>query len=83
MTIEHLLYSMIDDDDAKDVFDACNVDINSLKKQLESFIKEKLTDLINTDVNDVKPTVGFSELFKEQLSMCSHQVKMRQVQQMF
>ena len=82
MTIEHLLYSMIDDDDAKDIFEACNVDINSLKKQLESFLKEKLTDLINIDVNDVKPTVGF-EVIKEQLSMFSHQVKMRQVQQMF
>ena len=64
MTIEHLLYSMIDDDDAKDIFDACNVDINSLKKQLESFIKEKLTDLINTDVNDVKPTVGFQRVIQ-------------------
>ena len=64
MTIEHLLYSMIDDNDAKDVFEACNVDMSSLKKELESFLKEKLTDLINTEVNEVKPTVGFQRVIQ-------------------
>ena len=64
MTIEHLLYSMIDDNDAKDVFEACNVDMTSLKKQLDIFLKEKLTDLINIEVNEVKPTVGFQRVIQ-------------------
>ena len=64
MTIEHLLFAMIDDNDAKDVFEACNVDTSSLKKELEIFLKEKLTDLINTDLNEVKPTVGFQRIIQ-------------------
>ena len=64
MTIEHLLFAMIDDNDAKDVFEACNVDTSSLKKELEIFLKEKLTDLINTEVNEVKPTVGFQRVIQ-------------------
>ena len=64
MTIEHLLYSMIDDNDAKDVFEACNVNMSSLKKELEIFLKEKLTDLINTEINEVKPTVGFQRVIQ-------------------
>ena len=41
MTIEHLLFSMIDDVDVKEIFDACNVDIESLKKELRRFFKRK------------------------------------------
>ena len=64
MTIEHLLFTMIDDNDAKDVFED-NVDTSSLK-ELEIFLKEKLTDLINTEVNRLNLLLDFSELYKEQ-----------------
>ena len=37
MTIEHLLFSMIDDFDVKEIFNACNVDTESLKKELKIF----------------------------------------------
>ena len=40
MTIEHLLFSMIDDFDVKEIFNAWNVDTESLKKELDSFLKE-------------------------------------------
>ena len=40
MTIEHLLFSMIDDFDVKEIFKACNVDIESLKTELDIFLKE-------------------------------------------
>ena len=46
MTIEHLLFSMTDDFDAKEIFKACNIDIDSLKSELESFLREKLKDLV-------------------------------------
>ena len=36
MTIEHLLLSMIDDFDVKQIFNACDVDVESLKKELET-----------------------------------------------
>ena len=40
MTIEHLLFSMIDDFDVKEIFNACNVDIEVLKKELNIFLLE-------------------------------------------
>ena len=49
MTIEHLLFSMIEDEDVKDVFEACEFDFDSLKKELNQFLKDKLNDLINTE----------------------------------
>ena len=49
MTIEHLLFSMTDDIDFKEIFKACNIDIDSLKKELDFFLKEKLTDLVNLE----------------------------------
>tara|TARA_B100000287_G_scaffold428819_1_gene480911 strand:- start:280 stop:2550 length:2271 start_codon:yes stop_codon:yes gene_type:complete len=64
MTIEHLLLSMIDDDDAIDIFRACNVNIDSLKNELETFLKEKLNELINKKLDSIKPTLGFQRVIQ-------------------
>ncbi len=64
MTIEHLLYSMIDDFDVKEVFNACNVDIEALKKELNIFLKENLKDLVNSGSEEVKPTLGFQRVIQ-------------------
>ena len=41
MTLEHLLLSLIDDQDVKKILSACSIDDKALKKELESFIKKK------------------------------------------
>ncbi len=64
MTIEHLLFSMIDDFDVKEIFNACNVDIEALKKELNIFLKENLKDLVNSDSEEVKPTLGFQRVIQ-------------------
>ena len=64
MTIEHLLFSMTDDFDVKEIFKACNIDINSLKNELESFLKEKLKDLVNLELEEIKPTLGFQRVIQ-------------------
>ncbi len=64
MTIEHLLLSMIDDFDVKQIFNACDVDVESLKKELEAFLKEKLQDLVNLKSQEVKPTLGFQRVIQ-------------------
>ncbi len=64
MTTEHLLFSMIDDSDVKEIFDACNVDAKSLKKELEIFLKEKLKDLVNLELDEIKPTLGFQRVIQ-------------------
>ena len=64
MTIEHLLFSMTDDLDAKEIFKACNIDIESLKSELEFFLKEKLKDLVNLELEEIKPTLGFQRVIQ-------------------
>ncbi|MAZ46153.1 MAG: ATP-dependent Clp protease ATP-binding subunit ClpA [Rickettsiales bacterium] len=64
MTIEHLLFSMIEDIDVKEIFTACDVDSESLKKELEIFLKEKLSDLVNLQLEEVKPTLGFQRVIQ-------------------
>ena len=48
VTLEHLLYSLIDDKDALSVLNACGIDIKLLKKNLDEFI---VTELVNLKVN--------------------------------
>ena len=64
MTIEHLLFSMTDDFDVKEIFKACNIEIDSLKNELESFLKEKLKDLVNLELEEIKPTLGFQRVIQ-------------------
>ena len=65
MTLEHLLLAMTDDTDVVKILDAHNIKINSLKEELEDFIKTKLKDLISEDLNnDVKPTLGFQRVIQ-------------------
>ena len=58
MTIEHLLFSMIDDLDVKEIFNACNVDAELLKKDLENKKSAKLVmEKINNKIFTVKNLV--------------------------
>ena len=45
VTLEHLLNSLTDDKDAISVLKACGVDTEELKKNLENFIKNDLSNL--------------------------------------
>ena len=38
ITVEHLLFALLDDDDARAVLDACHVDIEALRGDLIEFI---------------------------------------------
>ena len=55
---------MIEDIDVKEIFTACDVDSESLKKELEIFLKEKLSDLVNLQLEEVKPTLGFQRVIQ-------------------
>ena len=41
MTLEHLLLSMLDDDDVVKVLDACSININTLRLKVEKFVEIK------------------------------------------
>ena len=66
MTLEHLLLAMTDDSAmVKKVLNACNIEISSLKQELEGFIKTKLKELISKDLNsEAKPTLSFQRVIQ-------------------
>ena len=65
MTLEHLLFSMLDDSDVIKVLDACVINKDKLKKNLEKFVEGNLRDLVNeSSENEVKPTLGFQRVIQ-------------------
>ncbi|MFN0194454.1 MAG: ATP-dependent Clp protease ATP-binding subunit ClpA [Aestuariivirga sp.] len=63
-TLEHLLLSLTDDKDATAVMRACNVDIPELRKSLENYISNELTNLVSPEVEESKPTAGFQRVIQ-------------------
>ena len=45
VTLEHLLLALIDDKNARDVLNACNVDIENLKISLIKYLDEELKNI--------------------------------------
>ena len=42
VTLEHLLYALIDDNDASELLSACSIDLKRLKSELEDFMTDTL-----------------------------------------
>ena len=56
--------AMLEDSDAKKVFEACEIDTKNLKKESYGFLRKKLNDLIRKTNNDIKPTLGFQRIIQ-------------------
>ena len=64
-TLEHLLFSLLDDGDAAAVMRACSVDLDALKKNLLDYIDNELANLATNGRNDeAKPTAGFQRVIQ-------------------
>ncbi|MET0337031.1 MAG: ATP-dependent Clp protease ATP-binding subunit ClpA [Caulobacter sp.] len=63
-TLEHLLLSLTDDEDAAGVMRACDVDLTALKKSLTNYLEVELKSLIVEDGEDAKPTAGFQRVIQ-------------------
>jgi ATP-dependent Clp protease ATP-binding subunit ClpA len=63
-TLEHLLLSLTDDQDAAAVMRACNVDIEKLKRNLVEYIDGELENLVMDASDDSKPTAGFQRVIQ-------------------
>ncbi|HMK88221.1 MAG TPA: ATP-dependent Clp protease ATP-binding subunit ClpA [Methylocystis sp.] len=61
-TLEHLLLSLIEDQDAAAVMRACSVDLELLAKNLRECIERELGNLVNEDTDECKPTAGFQRV---------------------
>jgi len=63
-TLEHLLLSLTDDEDAAAVMGACDVDLAALKKTVITYLDVELRSLIVEDGEDAKPTAGFQRVIQ-------------------
>jgi ATP-dependent Clp protease ATP-binding subunit ClpA len=63
-TLEHLLLSLIDDGDAVAVMRACNVDIDTLRRNLAEYVDAELDNLVTDRHEDSKPTAGFQRVIQ-------------------
>jgi ATP-dependent Clp protease ATP-binding subunit ClpA len=63
-TLEHLLLSLIEDQDAAAVMRACNVDLDKLRRNLQSYIESELENLVMDGNDDSKPTAGFQRVIQ-------------------
>ncbi len=64
-TLEHLLLALIDEPDAAQVMQACNVDLSELRKTLVDFVDDDLATLV-TDVegSEAVPTAAFQRVIQ-------------------
>ncbi|MZR31115.1 ATP-dependent Clp protease ATP-binding subunit ClpA [Sneathiella litorea] len=65
--LEHLLFSLTEDQDAAAVMRACNVDVDLLRKDLETFITDELDDLVMDGFVEARPTLSFQRVVQRAL----------------
>ncbi len=63
-TLEHLLLSLVDDTDAAAVMQACNVDLDVLRRNLTDYISTELANLVTDTRHEAKPTAGFQRVIQ-------------------
>ncbi|BBO99977.1 ATP-dependent Clp protease ATP-binding subunit ClpA [Sulfuriferula nivalis] len=64
ITVEHLLYAMLDNPSASEVLRACAVNIDTLRQQLADFIAEHTPTVAGTEEIDTQPTLGFQRVIQ-------------------
>jgi len=63
-TLEHLLLSLTEDQDAVAVLRACTVDVDKLRRDLANYVDNELASLISPHVEDAKPTASFQRVLQ-------------------
>ena len=64
ITVEHLLFAMLDNPSAAEVLRACSVNIDTLRQQLGDFITEHTPTVAGTEDIDTQPTLGFQRVIQ-------------------
>ena len=63
-TLEHLLLSLTEDQDAIAVLRACSVDVDKLRRDLLKYLETELSGLVSSHVDDAKPTASFQRVLQ-------------------
>lgn len=63
-TLEHLLLALVEDQDTAAVLRACDVELDVLTERLITYVDNDLSNLINRNGEDAKPTAGFQRVIQ-------------------
>lgn len=64
MTVEHLLLSLLDNPSAGNVLQACDANLDALRRDLEVFIDETSVIIPDGDTRETQPTVEFQRVLQ-------------------
>ena len=64
LTVEHLLYSIVETTRVREILRACGADIAKLKPELHAHIQETTPRLPEGDDREVQPTLGFQRVLQ-------------------
>jgi ATP-dependent Clp protease ATP-binding subunit ClpA len=64
MTVEHLLLALLDNPAAVEVLRACGAHLDSLKRELQMFIRDHTPVLNPGDPRETQPTLGFQRVLQ-------------------
>ncbi len=63
-TLEHLLLALTEDQDSMAVLRACDVNIDRLRRDLEVYIDDELTDIVAEEEVEAQPTASFQRVLQ-------------------
>jgi len=66
MTVEHLLLALLDNSAARDALKACGADVEAIKSELLSFVKDTTPLILDDQLNEreTQPTLGFQRVLQ-------------------
>ena len=64
MTVEHLLFALLNNNSAASVLKACGANLNVLHNKLIKFIHENSIIVNDIDERDTQPTIGFQRVLQ-------------------
>jgi len=64
VTVEHLLLSLLNNSDALDLLQSNNINLETLKIDLEEFIGSTTPKIQKTDDREIQPTLGFQRVLQ-------------------
>jgi ATP-dependent Clp protease ATP-binding subunit ClpA len=64
ITVEHLLLALLDNPSAAEVLRSCSCDVEEIRKNLQSFIKDNTPVVSGQDEVDTQPTLGFQRVIQ-------------------
>jgi ATP-dependent Clp protease ATP-binding subunit ClpA len=67
LTVEHLLLALLDNAAAMGVLNACNADLDKLRREIQQVIAETVPELAGDDNRDTQPTIGFQRVLQRAL----------------